>query len=125
MALDKIERVSKVGNKLKVGTLPQEPGRDYFDALVRQGKVSTEVVADMHTVAKVSSLFDEVRDLGKKADHVTRSSPNELATQAEDVVAQIDLLKNKLETPNLEIKGSVQTVLRDKLTHIDENLKIA
>ncbi|HEY4831985.1 MAG TPA: hypothetical protein VIH61_05425 [Waddliaceae bacterium] len=128
MALDKIERVSKVGKKLKIETLPQEPNRDYFDALMRQRKVSAEVVADVQAskdVAKVNSLFDEVRDLGKKTDHVTRSSPNELAAQAEDVVSQIDLLKNKLETPNLEIKGSVQTVLRDKLTHIDENLKIA
>lgn len=128
MALDKIERISKVSKKLKAETLPQEPNKDYFDALMRQRKVSTEVVTDVHAnkeATKVNSLFDEVRDLSKKADHVTRSSPSELAAQADDVIAQIDTLKNKLETPNLEIKSSVQTVLRDKLTHIDENLKIA
>lgn len=126
MAVDKIDRISKVGKKLKAQALPQEPNKDYFEALMRQRRVSSEAVTDASKDAvKVNSLFDEVRDLNKKVDHVARSSPDELAAQAEDVVAQIDTLKNKLETPNLEIKGSVQNVLRDKLTHIDESLKIA
>ncbi len=30
-----------------------------------------------------------------------------------------------MNTPNLELKGSVQNLLRNKLSHIDENLKIA
>jgi len=37
----------------------------------------------------------------------------------------MDELKNKLSTPNLEIKSSVQNLLQSKLTHIDESLKIA
>lgn len=130
MAVDKIDRIKKVSQQLKERPV-QEPNKDYFESLMRQRRVTVEDNAGIATQQKTEAkntehtLFDEVRELNKKADHATRSSPNELAAQAEDVIAQIDILKDKLETPNLEIKGSVQTLLRNKLNHIDENLKIA
>jgi hypothetical protein len=37
----------------------------------------------------------------------------------------MDEIKSKLATADLEIKGPVQNLLKRKLTHIDENLKIA
>jgi len=127
MAVDKIAKISKIGNQLKTRIVAPEPNQDHFESLMRQRRVSTDnaAAAGGKDATAVTSLFDEVRELNKKVEHVARSSPNELSAQAEDVVAQIDTLKNKLETPNLEIKGGVQTVLRDKLSHIDESLKIA
>jgi hypothetical protein len=41
------------------------------------------------------------------------------------LIAQIEEVKNKLSSSSVEIKGSVQTLLRNKLSHIDENLRIA
>jgi hypothetical protein len=130
MAVDKIDRIKKIGQKLKPEV--QEPNKDYFESLMKQRRVKVEdnpgaLAAQQKDLAKKTenTLFDEVRELNKKVDHATRSSPNELASQADDVIAQIDILKDKLETPNLEIKGPVQTLLRNKLNHIDENLKIA
>lgn len=128
MAIEKIDKIKKLSKKLKPQVPPQEPNKDYFDALMRQRSVKTEAVSTEHkdkTAKTANNLFDEVRDLNQKVNNFTRSSPQELANQAEDVIAQIDTLKNKLETPNLEIKGSVQTILRNKLGHIDESLKIA
>jgi hypothetical protein len=45
--------------------------------------------------------------------------------QANEVIQQIEQVKEKLATPNLEIKGSVQTLMNNKLSHIDESLKVA
>lgn len=128
MAIDRIEKISKLSKKLATQTLPQEPNKDYFEALMRQRRVSSETVTATDAskeTTKASTLFDEVRNLNQKVDQVIHSSPAELAAQTDDVIAQIDTLKHKLQTPNLEVKGSVQSLLRDKLTHIDESLKIA
>ena len=135
MALEKIDKIKQISKKLKPQAPIHEPNKDYFEALMRQRRVKTEATQnDAQDIAKNKSektekventLFDEVRNLNKKVNYATRSSPEELAFQAEDVIAQIDTLKTKLETPDLQIKDSVQTVLRKKLNHIDDSLKIA
>lgn len=102
------------------------PNKDYFEALMQQGRPEKSAAIEATDAAvRRPSLMDEVRDLSNKADHIHRSNPKDLVTQAQDVIAQIDTIKDKLNTPNLEIKSSVQTLLRNKLTHIDENIRIA
>lgn len=138
MALEKIEEVKKISKAVQAdpteaveavepqasGNIP--PNKDYFEALMRQGRGDMTTVQPVETsTTRKPSLMDEVRDLSHKADHITRSNPKDLIAQAQDVISQIGAIKNKLNTPNLEIKNSVQTLLRNKLTHIDENIKIA
>jgi flagellar hook-basal body complex protein FliE len=128
MAIEKIDKIKKIGKKFKPQRPVAEPNKDYFESLMKQRRVKTEETAtEQKALAKKTenTLFDEVRELNQKVDHATRSSPGELAAQADDVIAQIDILKDKLQTPDLEIKNSVQTILRKKLNHIDENLKVA
>ncbi|ADI38960.1 type III secretion ATPase [Waddlia chondrophila 2032/99] len=128
MALEKIDKIKKVSTKLEPQTRIHEPNKDYFDALMQQQRVTAEKVEASSKDASEkagATLFDEVQNLNRRPDIATRSSPNELVAQAEDVIAQIDTLKTKLETPELNIKSSVQTLLRNKLNHIDENLKVA
>lgn len=128
MALEKIDKIRKVSQKLSPQTRIQEPNKDYFDALMQQKRVTAEKAEGVSKDASEkasATLFDEVRNLNQRPDIATRSSSNELVAQAEDVIAQIDTLKTKLETPELDIKSSVQTLLRNKLNHIDENLKVA
>jgi len=130
MALEKIDKIKKIAKNYKPQQLVKEPNKDYFESLMQQRQVQTErtqVETEQNKVAKKTenNLFDQVRELNQRVDYATRSSSGELASQAEDVIAQIDILKNKLETPDLEIKNSVQTILRNRLNHIDENLKVA
>ena len=129
MALEKIDKIKKVSQKLQPQTRVQEPNKDYFDALMQQRRVTVEqteaVSKEAPEKANAATLFDEVKNLNQRPSVATRSSSNELVAQAEDVIAQIDTLKTKLETPELDIKSSVQTLLRNKLNHIDENLKVA
>lgn len=128
MALDKIDKIKKVSSKLNSLARVQEPNKDYFDSLMQQKNVTAEkaegVSKDVSEKAG-ATLFDEVKNLNQRPEVATRSSSHDLVAQAEDVIAQIDTLKTKLETPELDIKNSVQTLLRNKLNHIDENLKVA
>lgn len=138
MPTDKIEKVKAITKKLKPEAPGLEPNQDHFEALMRQRStkveptaneqqnVAAKEVANTEQVTKVeNTLFDEVRRLNQKVENVSRTaSPQDLVVQADDVVSQIGSLKDKLETPNLDIKSSVQTLLRSKLDHIDDNLKI-
>jgi hypothetical protein len=75
--------------------------------------------------SQASSLMDEVAKLHTQVSKVARMSPEQLKTQANQVIAQIDQVKTQLAQTTTEIKPSYQTLLRNRLTHIDDNLKIA
>lgn len=128
MALEQIDKIKSISTKIKPQTRIQEPNKDYFDSLMQQKRVTvdkTEGLANEASEKAGATLFDEIRSLNQRHEVATRSSPSELVAQAEDVIAQIDTLKTKLETPELDIKSSVQTLLRTKLNHIDDSLKVA
>lgn len=71
------------------------------------------------------SLMDEVTKLNTQVSKVSRMSPEQLKAQANDVIAQIDQVKTQLAQTQGEIKPAYQTLLRNRLSHIDDNLKIA
>lgn len=132
MALEKIDRIKKISSKLAQAKRIQEPAnKDYFEALMKQKSIATEQTEKAESLAKDASakangtIFDEAKSTGFAKAAVAPSEPTELVAQAKDVIAQIDILKTKLETPDLTIKGPVQTLLRNKLNHIDESLKVA
>ncbi len=130
--IEKIAAVDKIGRGTKAPkiTPPSEdvtrvaPNKDYFEALMQQKPKQVEAIGQMDPATK-PSIFDQMRDLNHHVDQVTHLSPKDLAVQSEKVIAQIQEVKNHLQTPNLELKGSVQTLLQNKLTHIDENLRVA
>ncbi|WP_075883351.1 hypothetical protein [Candidatus Protochlamydia sp. W-9] len=72
-----------------------------------------------------SSLIEEVRKLNTKVAKISTLTPEELRNQAQSVIAQIDQVKTQLSQTQAEIKPSYQNLLRNRLTHIDDNLKIA
>ena len=100
------------------------PNKERFDALMNLDQQRTPTVVKTDGVDK-SSLMDQIRDINTKVDAVSRASPTELVAQAQTVIKQIEGVKTQLSTPNLEIKGSVQSLLKNKLSHIDESLKVA
>lgn len=129
---DKIEKIEQISESLKSEKpdLENEPKRaapdkEQFDALLNLEQQQKPPVSVKTEHVDRASLLDEVRNINHKLDTVSRASPADIATQARGVIAQIEDVKAKLTTPDLEIKGSVQTLIRNKLSHIDENLKIA
>lgn len=138
MPTEKIEAIKKVTKKAKAENqygLDQSsmermpPNKDKFDTLVTKtekvDKIDPLATENRRVDTKKTSLVDEVRNLDRKVNDVHNITPDKLVVQAQDVVAKIDEIKGKLSSPNLELKSSVQNLLRNKLSHIDENLKIA
>ena len=137
MSTDKIDKIDKIKNasKLADGGVDQiqnidrlPPNKDHFDSLVgnanEQKPAKTAVSAEIEQAPK-SSLLDEVRSLNQRVDGFTKINPKELVAQADKVVKQIESIKTKLVTPELDLKPSTQTLLQNKLSHIDENLRVA
>lgn len=140
MPLEKIEEIKKVSKNAKAAanqaiddsaTERMPPNKDKFDLLVNETQKiekveKVELTENRKINTNKTSLMDEVRNLDKRVNEVHKTtSPDALIAQAHEVVAKIDEIKGKLKAPDLELKGSVQNLLRNKLSHIDENLKIA
>jgi hypothetical protein len=131
---EKIEKVSRIKKLAKTagpqGINPAEevvrvpPNKERFDNLVNVQPSSKVAAEKLEPVAK-TSLMDEVRNLNQRVDRYTKVSPKELVAQADEVINQIDAIKEKLAAPNLELKPAMQTVLQNKLSHIDENIRVA
>ncbi len=129
---EKIEKVGKISSILdgdeKVDRFSKiVPNREYFEHLMEQ-KVSKEQVAETTRVdeMKKPTPMEEVERVSRQRGfNRDRPSLKDLVTQAENTVEQFESVKRKLATPELDLKPSVQNVIRSKLSHIDESLKIA
>ena len=123
---DKIEEVSKVTRNKGTGSPAEEfvervaPNKEHFESLMRQ-----DITQLPEQEAQKTSFMDQVRELQKKVGEIETASPDTLIQKAHTAIAQIEDVKGKLAQPNLEIKGSIQTLLTNKLSHIDESLKVA
>lgn len=71
------------------------------------------------------SLMDEVSKLNKNVSNLSNMNPEGVKAQAKDAIGQIEKIKTQLSQANTDIKPSYQTLLRNRLTHIDDSLKIA
>lgn len=138
MTTDKIDEIKKVGKAFKSAAgedvadiQPLErlpPNKEHFDNLMDKPVDSaTHKVPDAESIEPVSksSLMDEVRNLNQRVDRFSTVNPKELVAQANEVINHIESIKQKLATPNLEIKPGTQTLLQNKLLHIDDNLRVA
>jgi hypothetical protein len=107
----------------KSGTATDQEGQ-------RKGQQEVEEVDGVaSTKSKTStapqSLMDEVGNLHTNVSNMSQLSPEAIKTQAKQVISQLDQVKSQLSQAKTEIKPSYQTLLRNRLTHIDDNLKIA
>lgn len=126
MVEEKIEKISKITKALQPEKEAIPANRDHFESLMNQRKaenITTDKVAVEET--QKPSLMDEVRDSSRKVESVAKTSVDQLIAQSRETVERINRVKEALGNPNLEIKDSFQNLLKNKLTHIDENLRIA
>jgi hypothetical protein len=130
---DKIEKIEKISESVdKIKSVDQEieatariaPAKEQFDALMGLDQQRKQMPIKADSTEK-ASLMDQIRDINTKVDSVSRGSPQQIIAQAQGVIQKIEEVKTKLAAPDVEIKGSVQTLLKNKLEHIDESLKVA
>jgi hypothetical protein len=130
--LEKIEKIKKVKEATKATEVaPLEeparvaPSKEHFDRLLQTGKTQPEPRQNEEiSTAKKSSPIDEIRELNTKVVP-TKVTPTELVAQTEKIVENMDKVKNTLAAPDQKIKESAVPLLNNKLSHIDENLKVA
>jgi hypothetical protein len=129
---DKVEKVRKVTSKdtkLKLAAQEEElkrvaPNKERFDNLLQAPKTEKVVTEQRLESSRKTSLMDESRELNTKYSK-PKVTPSELIAQTEQTVKQIDVIKEQLQNPDLQLKSSVNGVLRNKLSHVDENIRMA
>lgn len=130
MSVEKIEKISKVAKSaLSEESTPKViPNKEQFDTLMVQDKQKEATTAQQSEAIasnKNPSLMDQIKDVNRRVDMIKRVNPKDLVAQAQEVIGKIEDIKQKLSTPNLELKKSVQGLLKNKLSHIDDSLRIA
>lgn len=132
-AEEKIEKIGKITRAARPDTDSlvdtqqfdrMAPNKDHFDSLVKTTQQVGAVEEKIEPVTK-SSLMDEVKNLNQQVDHFSRINPSELIAQVDKVVNRIDTIKQKLREPDLKLNPATQNILQNKLSHIDENLRVA
>jgi hypothetical protein len=134
--IEKIEKLEKLSDSARsadgsrdevqdIERLP--PNKEHFDSLVNTAEQRSprRTVSEQIDPVTKSSLMDEVRNLNTKVDRFSRVNPKDLVAQADEAVKQIETIKNKLKTPSLDLRPETQSLLQNKLSHIDENLRVA
>lgn len=127
MVADKVQQVKKIATSHKKLAPEKVPNQERFDSLINQEAATKQQATTVQETEapRQKTLMEEVRDLNYKVDQVRRTTPDDLVAQAKDIIGQIDHLKKTLGEPDVKIKSSARTLLRNKLTHIDESLQIA
>lgn len=128
---DKVEAIKKIGgSSTGAEKVTKVANRDYFESLMlqqqqhqQQQTKSQEVEAAANS--KKPTLMDQVADLNRKVENVKKIQPPDIVAQAQEVIARMSEIKEQLALPDQSIKPAYRNLLKNKLTHIDENLKIA
>lgn len=137
-AEDKIEAIKKIGkeaiNAEGEGEVRVEAvaNRDHFESLMLQQEqkqqheqATTTKAIDETATSRKPSLMDQVADLNRKVDLVKRIQPPDIVAQAQEVISKMSEIKEQLALPEQGIKPAYQNLLKNKLTHINDNLRIA
>jgi hypothetical protein len=134
MAFEKIEEISKLGKVLKQPSAEPssiiervEPNSEKFEALLEQKGQdnSSKVVAETApSSTPAPSLIDEIGKINGKVQKIAELSPEQLQDQTKKLIAQIDSVKEHLSSQS-DLNPAYQNVLKNRLSHIDDSLKIA
>ena len=129
--LEKIEKIKKVQRTDEASPLAETeeisrlpPNKERFEGFMRQDdpKMDAETLR-IDTSSGRNSLLDEVRESSFKTDNL-KVTPTELVAQTERAVNKIDEIKTTLAQPDMAIRQDAAPLLRNKLSHIDDNIRI-
>jgi hypothetical protein len=134
MTNEAIEAVKGIGKGVATTTpgisQDMEPNKDRFDSMMAKESSERSIVPltpppAVEAVSKPSPM-DELRKLNAKVDAISKASPAEISGQAQQLIAEIDLI-NKKFAPHAQspITPSYNALLKNRLSHIDDTLKIA
>lgn len=130
---EKIEAVKKITKalsseaacQLQIESAQEAVARERFDIHMSAEAPSavTQEITLLEEGNKVSLI--EESSVSAKTHHVAQSSPEKIQGQVKDLLVRFDEVKVELAGTQAQIPPSYQTLLRHRLSHIDENIKIA
>ncbi len=132
--VEKVEAVHKIDkSKPDINAADKVQGvaqRDHFEGLMLQQEqhkqaATTQKVEPAAQEGKKPSLMEQVAELNRKVEHVKKVQPTDIVAQAQDVISRMSQLKEQLALPDQGIRPAYRNLLNNKLTHINENLRIA
>lgn len=131
---DKIEKIASVVEgdstiegkpELEHPTERVSPNKERFDTLMSQQQAPEAAPKAQPMTSSRNTLMDTVRDLNYTDNKRGPATSATLVSQTQEAVTQIQQIKKILESPNVNVKRSAQQLLSNKLSHIDESLRIA
>lgn len=130
--IEKVDKLTKSSKSTVYGIDGAEemtrmtPNKERFDSLLHaQESQKAGIVEKPDLDPKRGSLLDEVRSVGLKVDKLKAVTHKDIVAQADGVVKQIEEIKKKLASPDVRLGKSTQSLLENKLSHVDENLRVA
>lgn len=99
------------------------PDKEKFDAAMQQVNL-VDKVPEVSEVSQVS-LMDQIKALNTKVRTASEIDPQELADQSKGVIAEIQDLRTRLSSPDLEANKEFKRVLTNKLENLDGDLRTA
>jgi len=131
MSLDKIEKISKVGEKLKelqvdrTGQLDTAVMKERFEALMRDDVKKPHETDQLAKDAHKASPMEEAGKIGGQTNPTSRATADDIVQQSNSTVERIEGVKQTIASSELTLKPSVEGLLSKKLHHIDSNIKVA
>lgn len=127
--VDRLEKVSGVSKSSSQPWVFEQqraaPDHEKFDQLMAEHAGQDRQRQPSEASLKGLSLIEEIQEVGGRVDKVHRKSPAQLIEQARDVIDQIGKIKGKLKGSEINLETSTARLLKHKLEHIDDKLKIA
>lgn len=122
--IEKVQAVSRDEVKTEEREKPSQrtaPNKEQFDNAMEEAKTPATATQDPSR----TSLMDTVRNMNYANTHPSQATQANLIAQTQEAITQIEKIKKALESPNVSVKKSAQSLLNSKLEHIDESLKVA
>jgi hypothetical protein len=95
-----------------------------FDALMQKDVHRLDQTEQMaKDPNKIASPMDEATKMGGRTGHTGKIRPAEIIEQTRSASRRIETIKTRLGGANVDVKPSVQGLLRNKLHHIDRNIQ--
>lgn len=148
MAEQPFEAIEKIGESQKISGLGSEqvpkiePNREHFNQLMteqsnqaqqaeysrqhqeQKGPEQTAKVEEHEARTKTQSLDELARDKSRIVK-LEKARTKNLLSQTKSAQEMLSQAKEDLATPNVKVNRATQRLLRNKLSHIDESLKVA
>jgi hypothetical protein len=99
------------------------PNKEHFDSLYTKAAENDVPVRKVPETERIS-LMDEISNVNKQVNAMKIAPTDQIVAQIDEAVGRIRTLRTQLEAPGAVVKAEWQSTLRNKLTHIDETLRV-